>query len=263
MYPYDILPGIDLYVIFLSVGAVAAIISFRLLADKIGLCAEVQNLCIFDAVASIVVGYGSAVLFQAFYNIRERGRFEITSDTGATFYGGLIGGVACFFAIYFIAGHFVCRDGAHKKNLFSMTDAAISGVVIGHAFGRIGCLMAGCCYGARTDAWYGIKMVYLGYKVVPTQLFEAIFLALLFAFFVFRIVRGKTYNLPIYMVAYGVWRFLIEYMRDDYRGSTAVSFLTPSQLTAVIMVAGGVVLFVFQRRYVKKHTAASAAEENA
>ena len=43
-------------------------------------------------------------------------------------------------------------------------------------------------------------------------------------------------------MAYGVWRFFIEYLRDDYRGTTLVSALTPSQLTAVIMVASGAAL---------------------
>ena len=54
------------------------------------------------------------------------------------------------------------------------------------------------------------------------------------------------------MMLYGIWRFFLEYARADYRGTTLVSFLTPSQLTAVAMVVGAVVLFVVQRYLAKK-----------
>lgn len=254
MYPYEILPGIDLYVILLSAAAVAAIVLFRVFADKLNIEAQIQNLCIFDAVASIVFGYFSAVLFQAVYNIPERGKFEITSDTGATFYGGLIGGAACFLFVYFFIGRFVVKDGLQLRRFYTMSDAAAVSITAAHSIGRIGCLMAGCCYGAKTDAWYGIYMVYLGHKVIPTQLYEAIFLALFCVYLITRILRGKTYNLPLYMMIYGVWRFFLEYLRDDYRGQTLIPFLTPSQLTALLMIAGGAVLYFFQRRYVKRHT---------
>ena len=55
MFPNDILPGIDLYVIFLSLAAFSAIISFGRLADKAGIERSVQNLSIFTAIAAIVV----------------------------------------------------------------------------------------------------------------------------------------------------------------------------------------------------------------
>ena len=249
MYPYDILPGIDLYVICLGLAAVAAILSFSKLADIVKIRGKVQNMTVYTAIAAIVLGYGSAVLFQAFYNMLDKGSFSIDSSTGATFYGGLIGGVISFIAIYFIWGKISFKDDdTYKKQFALVANVAPAAITVAHALGRIGCLMAGCCYGAKTDAWYGIKMQHLGYKVVPTQLFEAIFLLLLFLLFVYRILKGKGYNLPIYMIAYAVWRFLLEYIRNDYRGETVVSFLTPSQLIAAFMVIGGIVLIVIMKK---------------
>ena len=70
----------------LCLAAVSAIFVYRFVADKRGLGARLQNLCLFNAVASIMVGYYSAVLFQAFYNIPKYGEFRIDSKTGATFY---------------------------------------------------------------------------------------------------------------------------------------------------------------------------------
>ncbi len=255
MYPNEILFGIDLYVIFLCLGVVAAIVAYRMLADSLNIGARLQNLCLFDGVVSIAVGYYSAVLFQAFYNIQKYGELRIDTQTGATFYGGLIGGAACFILIYFVAGHFMFKASReHITHIRQVTDIGAAAVAIAHALGRIGCLMAGCCHGRETDAWYGIYMSALGKKVVPLQLYEAVALALLFLLLFYRTFKGKTYNLPLYMSVYGVWRFVLEYVRDDYRGTTFVPFLTPSQLTAVAMVLGAVLLFVLEYRAVKKNS---------
>ena len=251
MFPHDILPGINLYVICLGLAAVAAIISFGKLADVVKMNAKVYNMSVYTAILAIVLGYGSAVLFQAVYNMFAHGKFEITSGTGATFYGGLIGGVITFIIIYFVWGKFSFDADIYVRQFRYVLNIAPASITIAHSLGRIGCLMAGCCYGPRTDSWYGITMVNLGYKVIPTQLFEAIFLMLIFTLFVYRIYRGSKCNLPMYMMLYGAWRFVIEYARDDYRGTTFISFLTPSQLTALIMIIGGGVLyFIMKKIYV-------------
>ena len=253
MYPYDIFPGIDLYTLLLCAAIVAAIVTFRLCADRAGLSAGLQNLCVIDGAVSIAVGYFFAVFFQALYNIGKYGEFRIDAATGATFYGGLIGGAACFLLVYFVVGRFLFRQsGEHLRDFFTVSDIAAASIAIAHSIGRIGCLMAGCCHGAQTDRWYGIYMVAIGRKVIPTQLYEALFLLALFLFFLYRLFRKKSYNLCLYMALYGVWRFLVEYARDDYRGTTLVSFLTPSQLIALMMVAGAGALYLEMRHLKKK-----------
>lgn len=151
--------------------------------------------------------------------------------------------------IYFIGGYllFKKQNNEHLRWFPSFVNIAAACVPLAHGFGRIGCLFGGCCYGMETDAWFGIPMdigtmdhVYV--KVVPTQLFEAIFLFALAAFLIWRNWRGKGFCLPTYLIGYGVWRFLIEYLRDDDRGQTFLSFLTPSQLTAVVLVLIGCAL---------------------
>lgn len=261
MYPYPIIWDIDLYTVFLCIGIAAAIITYRIFAEKKKIYWRVQNLVVLTAALSIFVGYFSAVLFQAFYNIKERGGFIIDATTGATFYGGLIGGAACFLAVYFGVGHFIFKNKEHIKSFFAVADIAAASIAVAHAFGRIGCLMAGCCHGGTTDAWYGIYMMSMGTKVVPTQLYEAVFLFGLFALFVWRLCRGKSCNLPLYMAIYGVWRFAIEYVRKDYRGSTVVDFLSPSQFIALLMIAGAVALFFGQRAIMKKQASNSEAAE--
>ena len=247
MYPYEIFLGMDLYTILFAVGVVLCMVFIRLQADWRGLRAGLQNLFLFNTIAAVVLGYGCAVLLQAFYNFMASGRFEITVGTGATFYGGLIGGTALFIIIYYVAGHFLFKDKYHKSHLRTASDMAPACICIAHGFGRLGCLMAGCCYGAKCDAWYCIKMVNLGYKVVPVQLFEAIYLMGLSIVFLLLFKKGKKYLMPAYMVAYALWRFLAEILRNDYRGETVVDFLTPSQLVSVLLLVGGLILLAVER----------------
>ena len=242
MYPYEILFGMDLYTILIAVGVIVCMLLIRLQADWRGLKAKLQNLILLDAVAAVVLGYGSAVLFQAFYNYMAKGTFEIVNSTGSTFYGGLIGGTALFIVIYFAAGHFLFPDGSHIRHFRTVSDLAPAAITVAHGFGRLGCLMAGCCYGARCDAWYGIEMVHLGYKVVPVQLYEAIFLFALSGVLLLLFRKGKRYEMPLYMIAYACWRFVAEILRNDYRGASLVDFLTPSQLISVLLLTGGILL---------------------
>jgi phosphatidylglycerol:prolipoprotein diacylglycerol transferase len=224
------------------------------MADVRKIESKLYNFCLFTAIGAMVVGYFSAVLFQGLYNIATYGRFYIM---GATFYGGLIGGAGFFLAIYFFVGNIVFKeDKIHLKRFFDIADIAACSITIAHSLGRVGCLLVGCCHGRVTKEWYGINMwvdlngdgVLEYAKLVPTQLFEAVFLALLFFYIVLRVKDKQTYCLQIYMCVYGVWRFIIEYMRNDYRGTTVIESVTPSQLIAILMVLGGAALMYLQYR---------------
>ncbi len=252
MYPYEIFLGLDLYSLLIAAGVFVCMLFIRLQGDWRHTRAKLQNLLIWTTVAAVVLGYGFAVLFQAFYNYMAKGVFEIVNNTGSTFYGGLIGGTGMFILIYFIAGHFLFPDGYHKNQFRTVSDLAAACITGAHGFGRLGCLMAGCCHGRPTDAWYGIAMnlpgdgTYDKVKVIPVQLYEAIFLFALSALFLWLFKRGKKYLLPSYMMAYAVWRFIAELLRGDYRGATVVDFLSPSQFISVLLLAGGLVLLGVQ-----------------
>ena len=256
MYPNELFFGIDFYLIFLCLALISAIIVYRIMADVRKIESKLYNFCLFTAIGAMVVGYFSAVLFQGLYNIATYGRFYIM---GATFYGGLIGGAGFFLAIYFFVGNIVFKeDKIHLKRFFDIADIAACSITIAHSLGRVGCLLVGCCHGRVTNEWYGINMWVdingdgaLEYaKLVPTQLFEAVFLALLFFYIVLRVKDKQTYCLQIYMCVYGVWRFIIEYMRNDYRGTTVIESVTPSQFIAILMVLGGAALMYLQYRLI-------------
>ena len=178
---------------------------------------------------------------------------DVVVHSATKYLGGhsdLVGGAATFLAIYFIFGKKADENYIRQAGL--MADCAACAISAAHALGRVGCLMAGCCYGHETESFIGISMQNLGHKVVPTQLFEAIFLAALTVFNILFLFKKRRYTMCIYLFSYGVWRFFIEFIRADDRGTSFLPFLTPSQIIAVMFVIGACVMFFLQKRAYKK-----------
>ena len=245
MYPYYIIGDIDLYSIFIMLGIIAAVIVYRLCADRANINAKLYNFTLICALCSIVSGFVFSVLFQAIYNIKYRGAFIIDGETGATFAGGLTGGAATFLFVYFIFG----KKYESKKYTRDVIDCAACAIPSAHAFGRIGCLMGGCCYGKPTDSPIGIYMVNLGYKVVPVQLFEAIFLFALATVLIILLFKGKKHIMELYMLSFGVFRFIIEFFRDDERGTLLTGVFSPSQIISICLVIGAGALYFVSKRH--------------
>ena len=253
MYPHPLFLNVTLYEIFLTLGILAAFFLADQMAIKSGFSVRLQRFFIVAIPLTIVLGFGGAVLFQAFYNFMDTGVFVINSGTGMTFYGGLVFGILAFLLIWFVGGKLFFKEGENVKKFGAVADIAACVVPLAHGLGRFGCFFAGCCHGSETDAWYGVNMLTeAGWKkVVPVQLFEAVFLlalsaALLWLFFSAKKENGKIRRfplLPVYAVVYGIWRFFIEYARADDRGATVVSFLSPSQLIAIVLIAAGIAYF--------------------
>ena len=147
---------------------------------------------------------------QAVYNMLDGGRFEIVNNTGATFYGGLIGGAGLFIGVYFLVGHFWLKPREAVENFPHLSEIAAGSIAVAHGFGRLGCLFAGCCHGKETNAWYGVYHTNIHATVVPVQLFEALFLFALCGYLTWRLIKGRKNNLANYLIAYAMWRYLAE-----------------------------------------------------
>ena len=205
------------------------------------------------ALWAIVMGFvGAKVLFwlvEIDQVIADPSYLLHTLREGFVFYGALIGGLGGV-GIY-----------ALKKKLpfFSLTDYFIPALVIGHAFGRIGCLFAGCCYGMECET--PISIVFpagsaapAGVPLLPTQIMESAFLFLLCAFLVWRLTKKKPFGTISgwYMVLYGAWRFTIEFFRNDERGF--VGALSTSQFISIFIFAFGIALLLLVKLGVLKKT---------
>ncbi len=213
-------------------------------------------------ITATVFGIFTAMVFQALYDYIANPSAGFNLAGSMTFQGGLIGGVGGFLVVWNLYV-FVIAPRAKSKLLSNNMNAALTdalpfvppSITIAHAFGRLGCTFAGCCHGTRTDAWYGVWMYTSEFghaKVVPIQLFECLFLVLLTVIMILLYFKFNfNCNFGVYAIAYGVWRFLIEYARDDYRGSF-VGGITPSQFWSIVMVVLGIGYFFLYKYVLKK-----------
>ena len=257
MYQETLLFGVGFYEIFITI----ALIGVLFLADKMAVkrvfSIGLQRVLICSIMIAVAVGFLGAIFFQAIYRWIETGVFSMQS--GMTFYGGILFGAAAFLLFWFFGSKLFKVQQEAKQHFKDVADIAAVMIPMAHGLGRIGCLFAGCCHGKLTDAWYGIVhhhvvvdgVYYETAKVVPIQLFEALFLFLLAgALAALFFYHGKHSEkrfplLPTYLVVYGIWRYFIEYARGDSRGETIVSFWSPSQLIAVLFIVVGIVYFCF------------------
>ena len=253
MYPYPLFGVIDLYWIFIIVGVLGAFLFLRIFSSKLNIPAKVFNFLLLNGILTVVVGYLFAILFQDFYHLIDTG--EWSWNAGATFYGGLIGGTLFFILFYLFGGKLFFKDNSHISYFPLVVNCVLTVVALGHAFGRIGCLMDGCCYGQVTDSWIGIHMYFDpdGVKRIPTQLLESLFLFMLFGVLTYFLVKRKNeYIASIYMISYGIWRFTIEYFRGDAeRGSLGSSYLWPSQIIAIVLVIAGIGLIFLYKFFLR------------
>ncbi len=260
---------LGLYDICLMVAILTCLVLYRVFADRQKFKARVQNFALIVALFAIGGGYYAAALVQTFYNwnaalaANPEAKFLDFWGTGATFYGGLVGGVLIFLILYFGVGALLFKNKENVHHFFPIASIAGAVIPLAHGIGRLGCLFAGCCHGKVCEApqWYTATFYTLytngtvkEFYAVPVQLFEAIFLFALAAVLLYRLIKGKFYNLPIYTVAYGTWRFFAEYLRADARGQGIIPFLSPSQQTALLLIALGVGT-IFIEKYVRRYTA--------
>ena len=159
-------------------------------------------------------------------------------SAGLVFYGGLLGGLLGL----------VIVSWKTKKHIITYADLMAPCFCLAHAGGRIGCLMAGCCYGMEYSG--PCAVVLDGVSRLPTQPMEALFLVILsvvlMAIFLKKPRRGTVTGW--YMVLYSVWRFIIEFFRADERG--AVGVLSTSQFISLFIFAFGLFLLVRSRKAV-------------
>lgn len=127
---------------------------------------------------------------------------------GFVYLGGLLGGLLFTFVIGGIIPSLRLRN----------MQFTIIPLLWAHAIGRVGCFLAGCCYGTETNLPWAIHLH--GLERHPVQIYEAFSLGL-FAFYLMKLKKDHTHFLSLYMVGYGFIRWVLEWFRgDEIRGFT-------------------------------------------
>lgn len=173
---------------------------------------------------------------------------------GLVFYGGFIASVLV--SVWYVR--------KHKMNFLITSDIFAPAVSLGHAVGRIGCFLAGCCYGkvCAREHWYSVvfpnnqdSFAPGGVPLIPTQLFESagelcIFLSLVV------LSRFKKFDgqiMATYLILYSILRYTLEFFRgDEVRGFVIDPWLSTSQFVSLIIFACGVAMYVVLLRRKRK-----------
>jgi phosphatidylglycerol:prolipoprotein diacylglycerol transferase len=173
---------------------------------------------------------------------------------GLVYYGGLIG--ATLAGIGYLAWK--------KLPVWKIADILAPSIALGSVFGRIGCLLNGCCYGRECHLPWAITFP-AGHEthpfdqppgpVHPTQIYDALlnlalYLALAWLF------RRKHFNgqiFALYLVGYAIFRSIAEYFRGDYPADHIhAGIFTPAQLVSLPIFLAGIALFFWQRSASKR-----------
>ena len=242
------------YGVMTALGYMAACLYFLPRLKKINLDKDTFWNLIFIAFVGAIVGAKLLFILLNWDQLGATFAQKITNifhdfRYGFVFFGGMIVSV-CALLIYM-----------KKMNLpiLKVSDFLIVGLPLGHCLGRIGCFLAGCCYGRHTTMPWGVTFTdthslvapdLLGVPLHPTQLYESAANLLLF------LLLAKLYNKPhkdgtillIYIACYSLLRFVIEFFRGDYRGAFVLG-LSPSQCIAILisLVAFSTWLFITKK----------------
>ena len=235
MFPYLEIPGfkIPMYGLMIAIGVVFGGLYFFLVTlkeEKFSKTTFIRMfLCVVLSTICLVIG---ASLFDSLFHSLKEGKPVIGGITW-------LGGVVTAFPIFVLLSELLIP--AAKGKAMKFVSLLIPSIVLAHAFGRVGCFCAGCCYGKVTDSVLGVQFPFLEEKVLPTQLFETAFdLVLFIVMAVFR-KKIKYHNFEIYFLTYGIFRFFIEFLRGDDRGATS-SILSPAQLLSIVIIFTSIVI---------------------
>jgi len=164
--------------------------------------------------------------------------------SGLVYYGGLMGAS--------LATMLYTRKA--KLPLWRLADVIAPSIPLGHAFGRVGCFMTGCCYGRPTELPWAVHFPKAhwtnGIGVHPVQLYESalnlLFYAFLAWFFRRRKFDGQVF--AIYLLGYAILRAFTESFRGDYTQHYLGGLLTPGQTVGIIVFALGAALWFWRSR---------------
>ena len=213
--------------------------------------ARVMDLGIYIIVSALIGAKLLLVLVDADHFLRNPSDLLALARSGGVFYGGLI--LAVIVGLWYVR--------RHRLPTWRIADVIAPGIAFGHVVGRLGCFLAGCCYGHETDVPWAVTFTNplaaenvgtpLGVPLHPTQLYEAgaelIILGLLLAFErKGRAFPGRTFW--GYMLVYGLSRFVIEFFRGDPRGMVVGSISTSQFISLLIVPISIAMLYWLSRR---------------
>lgn len=258
------------YGVAVALGFLTAIFAARRLCKKSNINPDI----IFDMAVYALIGaiIGTRLFYVIFYDleyfIRNPLKIFAIWEGGLVFYGGLIGGIIS--GVYFIK--------KKKLDLLKMIDISGTVIPLGLAFGRMGCLGYGCCYGKIAPEWFPFKIKFPAFgnkltghtpafnahlhdglvkavdnfslPVYPTQIISNISCLLIFIllWFLFRKKKFDGQIAAFSLIFYAVTRFLIEFLRTE----PSFLLLSISQWVGIATLILGILLMNYAKKQDKR-----------
>lgn len=220
------------YNISIMVGIILAICLFCKIEKNISNAEKDDIVSILGL--TMVFGILSAILGNKILHFISWDDFKehLFQFTGMTFFCGLMGGLLFFVIAYGI----LCRDFG---KVFSALNVMIPYFIVAQMFGRLGCLLGGCCYGKPTEHVWGMQypknsyafLQYGNQKLYPVPIME---ICLLLLILICTVTIFKNVKFMSYLLMYSAGRFFIEYFRGDNRGNIYMG-LSPSQRICIMV----------------------------
>jgi phosphatidylglycerol:prolipoprotein diacylglycerol transferase len=211
-------------------------------------------------IISALVGAKLLLLIVDFDHFRRNpAELWTLARSGGVFYGGLV--VATLVGIWYVR--------RHRLPTWQVADAVAPGIALGHVVGRLGCVLAGCCYGKPTALPWGLTFsdpfaaanvgTPLHVALHPTQIYDAAANLLILVLVLATEKRGKAFagrTFWLYMLLYAVSRFSLEFFRGDPRGMLGV--WATSQVIAMALAPLSILMLVVLSRRTLADAAAPA-----
>ncbi len=227
-----------MYGLMIAVGFLAALYLCIRRGKKRGFSEDIFWGIFVCAIIGGVVGSKLLYILIALPQIIKNPSILLDFRNGFVIYGGILGGLFASYVYLRIK----------KQKFLPYFDMVMPSVALAQGFGRLGCFFAGCCYGRETDGPFHIVFTHSDFApnnvpLIPTQLMSSagdFLISLTLVLFAAKNPKkGRVGSL--YLILYGVGRFVVEFFRGDPRGSVGV--LSTSQAISLVIVAAGVVLF--------------------
>ncbi len=215
-------------------------------APRYGIAPDaIWDCSLIGLLGGIVGGRLAFVAQQASYFASHPGEILAIWTGGMTSFGGLIGGVA--------AGVWAAKRRGIKVG--DAADLTAVSLPIGYAIGRIGCFLNGCCHGSKCSLPWAVEFKHDGGVstglVHPAQLYSAIAGLLIYGVLVL-LERRRTFPgqlLLVFMALYGVYRFLVEFVREGATAEVLAAGLTTGQIASLAtVIAAGIAMVVMAKR---------------
>jgi phosphatidylglycerol---prolipoprotein diacylglyceryl transferase len=205
---------------------------------------QLLDLILYSAMAGIIGARIAYVIANwGHYSVNFLEIFKIW-EGGLIYYGGLIAG-ALVFLIY------TRIKGGGKAWLIA--DVFAPALALSHFFGRLGCFFAGCCYGSVSSLPWAVKfrdaecLAPLNVALHPAQLYEAagnfVIFLLLDRYNKINHKQGQAFIL--YLISYGVLRFIVEFFRGDVR-QKSIFGLSIAQSVSLSLIIAALILSVLR-----------------